>query len=102
MNTTSSLILVSARERIGHLLEFDYTNYCAVISDSAEISRSEFKLADHEELRHAQYENFMPNGVTIYGDTSMANKFADIVNEYDIWSSKTNTGIVNIHRHRWM
>ncbi|KAJ6126070.1 hypothetical protein N7471_010563 [Penicillium samsonianum] len=89
VNDTNTSIQVPKGSTIGTLTEVDQqpqTAAYAVSPHGAELGRSvPTKPIYYDGLKHAQHENVLPNGITIFACKSMVNKLADVVNVYDVW-----------------
>ena len=104
VNDTDKTVYVQRGTPVGHLTEMDqHTTAYAVSPHAAELGRSPTaKSLTYDGLKHAQHENVLPNGVTIFGERSCAKALSDVVNAYDVWASEGNTGLVKIPQDRWM
>ncbi|OQE15584.1 hypothetical protein PENFLA_c031G00362 [Penicillium flavigenum] len=104
VNDPNRTIYVRHGTPIGLLTEIDqHVQASADFPHVAELCRSKPTTPlRYDGLKHAQSEHVLPNGVTIFGDKSIVNELADIVNAYDIWATEGNSGLVDIPKDRWM
>ena len=105
VNDTPKPITITKREKIGNILETDDQHAFLARTECAEISRSvphtPIKGAP-DNLKFAQMERVLPNGVTIYGNDSITDQFEEVAMQYDVWATPTNTGLARLPRDQWM
>jgi hypothetical protein len=89
INLSDKPIVIPRKARLGTVSDLEEVNACMAHQDAAEIARADQDSllrikASHPlgESNPHRAERKMPNGVTIYGNDSVATKLADLVNRH--------------------
>jgi len=123
VNETDKVQVIRKRDRIGKVLEADYTSAYQVTSGATELATQATQHSPHESTslkvhqalslrsmesvspttteysKQPNLETVLPNGIIIYGTPEVADTLRQVCEAYDIWSDPR---VVNIPQDRWM